>query len=341
MSVISVKKRRKKRLKRAITLAVLLVLLAGAFYLFVLPKLAAGATTTYDSYTAVKGSISNDLSFSGSISVKNSETLSAGADGIVRKIYVTEEQAVKKDDKLMRLSTGETLKASFDGQVNEISVAEGDSVSANASLIQIVDFNNLKVSLRVDEYAISRLKVGQACSVNVKALELTFGSTISHINRIASSGGNTAYYTVTAEVSVTDDVLPGMQTTVTVPREAAVNAVILNKDALSFDRGNNAYVLVKAEDGSMEQKQLTVGVDNDNYVEVAEGLSEGEVVYKLAENTGTASGGLLSGLSSLFGGQQTQQTPPSGFTGFPGGDMPSDFSNRPNNRNSNRTGGMP
>ena len=52
------KKKRARRRKKLIGWGILLLLLAGAFWLFVLPGLKAGATTTYNSYTATKGTIS-------------------------------------------------------------------------------------------------------------------------------------------------------------------------------------------------------------------------------------------------------------------------------------------
>ena len=94
--------------------------------------------------------------------------------------------------------------------------------------------------MRVDEYSVSKVSAGQACVVSVTALNMTFDSTITHINRIASGGNSTAYYTVTAEFSGTETVLPGMQVTVTIPEEEADNVVILNRDALSFTNGNSA-----------------------------------------------------------------------------------------------------
>ena len=90
----------------------------------------------------------------------NDETLSAEAAVTVRKIYVTEGETVVTNQRLIRLSNGEILKAGFDGEVNEITVEEGDEVSANESLIEIVDFENLQVSLRVDEYSMANVSVG-------------------------------------------------------------------------------------------------------------------------------------------------------------------------------------
>ena len=122
MNGIKKKKPWKRRLKKLIVLLVVLGLAVGAVRLFVWPSLQASATTTYGSYTATTGTISNAMSFSGNVNVQNSETFTASSAGTVREIYVSEEQEVKAGDRLMRLTGGQTLEASFDGRVNEISV---------------------------------------------------------------------------------------------------------------------------------------------------------------------------------------------------------------------------
>lgn len=305
MASNSVRKKRKRRGRRVVLLLLLMIGAAAFVCFYAWPKLRAEATVTYDTYTARIGTISNALSFSGSVSVKNNETLTADASATVRKIYVKEGEAVVRGQKLIRLSNGATLKAGFDGEINEISVEEGDQVSANASLVQVVDFQNMTISMRVDEYSISDLKVGQSCTVNITALDETFQSSIAKINRIPSGGGNTAYYTVTVELNVTQNVLPGMQATVSIPMEEAVDAVILDRDALSFQQNNSAYVLMKDENGQMQQVAVEVGVDNDNYVAVTAGLKSGDVVYKQAETKQSAVGGIMSLFSNFGGGMQT------------------------------------
>lgn len=297
------KKKRFRRLKRLLVWLVLLVIGAAVVRFIVLPKLDAEATTTYNSYAARIGTITNAMSFSGSISVQNNETITADSAATVRQIYVSEGEKVVRGQRLMRLSNGSTLKASFDGEVNQISVEVEDEVSSNASLIQIVDFEHMQVSMRVDEYSISDLQVGQDCRITVTALGETFNSKIAHINRISSGGGNTAYYTVTAELTVTSDVLPGMAATVTIPQEEAVDTIVLNKSALSFGRDNSAYVLMYDDQQVLQQVPVTVGLDNDNYVEITSGLKEGDVVYA-AVNTNAGGGDLFTTIFSSFGGGQ-------------------------------------
>ena len=131
-----------------------------------------------------------------------------------------------------------------------------------------------------------------------------------------------AYYTVTAAVTVTDDVLPGMQATVTIPEEEAVDAVILNKEALSFDETNSAYVLMESESGEMERVYVETGVDNDNYVEITSGLEDGDTVYVLEQTQTSSGGGLLSSLFGGGGGMPGGGEMPGGGMDFGGGEMP-------------------
>jgi multidrug efflux pump subunit AcrA (membrane-fusion protein) len=301
------RKQIRRRRRKLVFWLIIAALAIGAIFLYILPKLEAATTTTYDSYITTSGSISNSMSFSGSIDVVNDETLSAEAAGTVRKIYVEEGNAVVTGQRLIRLSNGEIFKAGFDGEVNEIFVEEGDDVSADSSLIEIVDFQNLEVSIRIDEYSISYVSVGQACRVTVTALEQTFDSEITHINRIPSGGSSTAYYTVTAEFSGSQNVLPGMQVTVVIPEEEAENAIIVNRNALSFDAYNNAFVFTRNDAGEMEQAYVEIGVDNDNYVQILSGVDAGETVFKMVE-TAQAEGGLFNMFSQMRENRQTTTT---------------------------------
>ena len=353
------RKTKKKSLVRRLIKWLIILIILGilgvlAYYVW-LPMLKASVTTTYDTYQATTGTISNSLSFSGSVSVVSSEYLTSPASATVRDIYVNSGDDVKKGDRLMRLSNGDTVKANFDGTINAINVEAGDSVSGGTQLCQVVDFSNMKVTMRVDEYDISKVYENQECTVTVTALEKKFPAVISHINRLSASSGSVAYYTVTASVEVTEDVLPGMQVTVSIPKEEAKDVVVLKMDTLSFDAFNSAFVYVMNESGRMEQRYVEVGVDNGNYVEIKSGLVSGENVYVEVEEEVSATsglqdllGGLMGGTAINGGGQNRGGFTGGGFTGggFSGGDfggMPdmSSFggSQRGGNNGGNQRGG--
>ena len=300
-------KRRRKVIRRIILLVLLLAVLAAAAYLGYL-RLRQQYTVTYQEYNTTIGTISNSLSFSGTLQAVNNTIYTASSSGTVRNVYVSKDQDVKAGDALLRLSNGQTVEAEFDGRINQLPVTAGDKVSTGDTLIQVVDFDHMQVSVRVDEYDISDVHAGDECRVTTTATENTFSSSIHEINYVSSSTGSVAYYTATAYVDVTEGVYPGMQVTVTVPQEEASNVVILREDALSFDMTNQAFVYTRNANGDMETTYVKTGVSNGNYVEIKEGLKSGDSVYVEVETTASS---MTSLLASLFGGQQ--------FTGGQGG----------------------
>ena len=178
------KSRKRKILKRIIWLVVILLAVGIAGW-SVYSKLMAEYKITYDPYIATTGSISNSLSFTGSMQLIDSATYTASADSKVREIYVSEGDKVKEGDKLMRLSGGETIEAEFDGTVSTIEVAKGDEVKAEDSLITVADFDHMTVSVRVGESNIAQVFAGQTCKVTVSSVNANFESVIGKIDHVA------------------------------------------------------------------------------------------------------------------------------------------------------------
>ncbi|MCR5297021.1 MAG: HlyD family efflux transporter periplasmic adaptor subunit [Clostridiales bacterium] len=339
-------KKKRKILRRLIALVLVLGVLGLAGFI-VVRKLQADYRVTYDPYTAAIGSISNSLSYSGSMQLINNTTYTATAESKVREVYVAAGDKVKEGDKLVRLSDGTTLTADFDGTVNKVDVEKGDEVRGNSSLVQVVDFDHMQVSFRVGESDIREVAPGMSVRVTVSSISQTFDAVIDSIDYSSYSGNNVAYYTAVVKVdtSSVDYIYPGMQATVTIPQEEAKDVVILKMDAISTAADNTAFVYKQEEDGTMTETPVTVGVSNGNYVEIKAGVSDGETVYVVKKQEESTVGGILSG---LFGSQQVNM--PSGggmpgggsfgggdFSGFPGGssDRPSGGSNSgtPGSRN--------
>ncbi len=325
------KKGRRRRIVRRLIWTLVILLVVGVAGWSVYSRLRAEYKITYEPYTATTGSISNSLSFSGSMQLENSATYTATADGKVREVYVAKGDSVKEGDRLVRLSNGETLKAEFDGTVSAVDTEKGSEVKSGDSLVTVADFSHMKVTVRVGESNIGEVSEGQSCRVAVSSAGATFDAVIDNIDYVSYSGNNVAYYTTTVKVDTTgtDNIWPGMQATVTVPLEEAKDVTVLKMEALSTARDNTAYVYKENENGEMEEVAVTVGVSNGNYVEIRSGISSGETVYKIAEKEEEVTG-IAALLSGLFTNRQVNR--PSGSRGGSGGSggsgMP-DFSNMP------------
>ena len=335
------RKKRKRILRTILRILLAAVLLAALAMggLFILRQTNAAGDVVYQSYTASRGTISNALSFSGSLQLIDSATYTADAATEVRAVYVAEGDLVAKGDKLIRLANGQTVKAGFDGRVNQLPVHVGDEVLQGDFLIQIADFSRMKVSIRVDEYDVSDVHVGQTARVTVTATEQTVETVIDSINYISASSGNVAYYTATAYVDVPEGVYPGMQATISIPQSEAQNVVVLKLEAISFDETNQAYVLMQNADGSMEKVSITTGVSNGNYVEITSGLQNGDTVYVEVE-VEEDSGSFLDDLFS-FGTQPTMQNQRNNNRNMPSNfQMPGSDGTQRNNTRQNNGGGQ-
>ena len=99
------------------------------------------------------------------------------------------------------------------------------------------------------------------------------------MNRVSASTGAVASYTVTADIDAPENVLPGMQATVTIPRESVAGVSILPMAALSFDENGAPYVLVEDGAGGYEQTNVETGLSDGMYVEIVSGVESGDVVY--------------------------------------------------------------
>ena len=308
------KKTANKLVKRLLALIVLAAVVLVA-WIYLVPMMTADAVTTYQSYTTETGDINTQKSFSATLSVKKSEDFSSSEACTVKEIYVHSGDEVKEGDSLILLSTGELFTASFDGVVNEIRVEVGDWIWPNFRVVQICDLQHLEVSMSVDEYDIEELALGEDCTVRVISLNRDFETTISHINRVSDASGSVALYSVTCDLTVPEDVLPGMQATVTLPSESVTNVTTLDMAALAFDEDQNPYVLLKQADGTYAHQTVETGLSDGMKVEITSGLTPGQTVYAVSGTESVSSPITLEGIYKALVGEKVVINDNSGFGG--------------------------
>lgn len=270
----------KKKRKWVIIIAAALILVL----IFVLPMFRAAKSIAYRTDTARRGSISTYYSFSGAMELSRQETHTAYADCEVREVYVSEGDMVGKDDRIMRLSDGHTIKAGMEGEVTELPFKKDDRASAGEVLAGISDFSSMRVSFDVDEFDVDAVKVGADASVTIDALDCAFVSPITRISKTAHTSGDISYYTARIEPAagaLPEAALPGMRVDVKTLGAHADDVIMLKMEALSFDEYNKPYVYVQNGDAK-ERRYVSTGINDGVYVEITDGLSEGETVYYIA-----------------------------------------------------------
>ena len=195
-------------------------------------------------------------------------------------------------DNLQEAMNNYTITSPISGTVIQKNVKAGDTVgtdtTASETLCTIYDLSYLEMTLNVDELEILSIKEGQTVTITADAIsDRTFTGVVTSVSAAGTTTGGTTTYPVTIRIDDTGDLLPGMNATAEIEVSSASNALAVPNG--SVVRGN--YVLVTkdspsaanavqdmtAPDGYVYVK-ITTGTSDDDYIEVASGLQEGDTI---------------------------------------------------------------
>ena len=214
-----------------------------------------------------------------------------------------------------------TITAPISGQVITKNFKVGDNITKNTSstttLATIYDLSALTFKMSIDELDIQNVKVGQEVEVTADAFEgQTFSGTVTNVSLQSTYSNGVTTYPVTVTLEESGDLLPGMNVDGTIIIDQAEDVLTIPVDSLM--RGNQVYVkddtITEPADGvpaGFRAVQVKTGLTNDAYVEITEGLSEGDQVY-VDE----------SSKESDMMGVMMQMAVPGGGMGGPGGGGP-------------------
>lgn len=169
----------------------------------------------------------------------------------------------------------------IDGTIVDISVEENDEIEATQELIVVSNFNKNKLIISVDELDINKVTIGQSAVVEVDALPDTKinGEVVAlDYEGVASNGVTT--YDVTIEVENFEGIKAGMTATATIYLEKKEGVLIIPAESLNSTNGRQTVMVM--ENGEPTMKRVTTGVNNGTFVEIIEGLEEGDQIVIVA-----------------------------------------------------------
>lgn len=266
-------KKSRTRVWIIVLIALLIVLALGGLWLR-----TQRTGQAYEEETVRTGTLETYYSFSGNVITKNSQTLAAKGNFTIRDLYVSADARVSPGDALVRLSNGDILRADIQGEVTDVLVSVGDSVAAGTQLMRIVDFDNLEILIKVDEFDVKAIRAGQEAVVTVNALGLSEVATIEHISKQAVSVGDINYYEAKLNAPQDARVLPGMKVDARVLNQRAEGAALISMNALQFDAYNQPFVYVREGERQVASRQVSVGLQDGVSAQILNGLQSGDVV---------------------------------------------------------------
>ena len=191
-----------------------------------------------------------------------------------RKLDYQNRQESYKDLELQLSYT--KIRSLSEGFITERLIEVGDRVNANQQVYTIEDFKPLLIRVYVPTSDAIKLKPGMPADVTTEVLEgAMFKGDVKLINpRIDNQTG-----TVKTTVEVFDDTLrlkPGMFVEVRIAIGAKENVVTIPRKAILYKQ-NKTYVFVMNQN-QVSQREIQLGLTEEDFVEVTDGLDEGEII---------------------------------------------------------------
>lgn len=206
------------------------------------------------------------------------------------------------------------ITAPIDGVITVLNINVGDSASTSDTAAEVTNYDKMKVQIKIDEDNISALNNGTEVTVSVDALNKTYKGTIENMSKKATVSNNVSYFTADVTFDADDDIRSGLSAEVKYLLNGVENVVSVSMSALNYNTDNTAYVLVGGNASNAQQRNVTLGISNGTYVEIKDGLAEGETVLVKQSKTSEA---LIS--MGMGGGQRPQGQAPDGNGGGNGG----------------------
>lgn len=173
------------------------------------------------------------------------------------------------------------LVAPFDGIVAEVRYDMGEQITPGLPAVVLLDDSAFYIDVLVDEIDIARIAKDQLVFINLDSWP---GAEISghviHIAPDATDVGGVVSYEVRVLVDAADvTIRDGMTATVDIVVSELTQILLVPNWAIRFDRSTGkAYVNVRQPDGTIQEREIEVGVRGVDKSEVRNGLQDGEQV---------------------------------------------------------------
>ena len=190
------------------------------------------------------------------------------------------DDAVEKLNEFDAVLGEQTVNSEYNGVVTEISLAEGDSVDTGSRLIVLSDYDEVTVTVSLEEADLENIRENDTVNVSIDAWpDEDFSGTVEEIGDAQyDSSTGTTYSDVTVKLSGdTAKLYDGMTAELTFVTKETETVTYVSNRAVYRENGKS-YVRVYDENGDVASLEVVTGFSDGSNVEVIEGLEEGDTV---------------------------------------------------------------
>lgn len=286
----------KKKTSKKITACVIGVMVILALVVLLKPKAAnplAGVAKDVFAVrpeTVQKRDLRHQLIMSGSVKAWEEATLYPRVSGKLLKNLLREGDAVKKNQTVSLIERDEVgavyepvvVPSTITGLVGRVYLDPGANVTVSTPVALVVNQERVRVAVDMPERYIGEIYKGQPATLRVDALPgKEFNARLQIISPVVDSNSRAVAVEFWAD-NAKGLLKSGMFAKVDVTLSEKKNAVSIAKKSL-YRQNGESYAFVPSQDGRTAQKKVvSVGFENTDHLEIADGLKEGDIILEFA-----------------------------------------------------------
>ena len=228
---------------------------------------------------------------------------SANYDTLLRSRSELEETLMD----LLTIYRDGALLAPMDCVVSSVEFDEDVATVSSVGDLNVVTLYpdiSMTITIGIDETDILALEEGQEAEVVVSSVseDVHIGS-VTQISKVADTSTGVTQYSAEVTLDKAAGMLAGMTADVDVKIKGVENALIIPIEALHQTR-STAFVYTEYDEESKQyggRTEVTIGMQNDSYVEILSGLKEGDVVYYTKQENFFEALGSMMGMGNMGG----------------------------------------
>lgn len=297
-------------MRKWITVVLILAIVAGAGSWYYIDGKAKPVNAKAAAVTVRKGKLDVKVSSSGSVSPVTSQDVTAHSTKTVDQVLVTANQDVTAGQELVTFTDGsDPITAPVAGTLTSLQVVSGDRLTDGKVVAHITNYHDLQSVIQVDELDILKIKPGETADIKVNAIpDHAYTGKVTAVANEGTVTNGVSNFNVTVHIDNPDNLKVGMTTEANILTDSKDNVLYVPIEAV-HSRGGQKFVLIPqtSADGTQTtavQRTVQTGIHNENYVEITQGLQEGDSVELPAVTPASSSNaqGFKNGGNGMFGG---------------------------------------
>ena len=274
------------------SLFLLIICAIGWFAFSLVRESQKGHLSSYKTKSIGRMDLIQRITITGSVVPERKTVITAPFNGYVKKLYVKIGDKVQRGapivsvtQSLQSIDPAYPLRAPFPGTVVQVAKEEGEFVKQNDSqdyLVRIDKLDKLYIKSNIPEIDRLKIKLGQEAVIKVSAiLNKQYKGRVEEIFLASKqqSSWRDSKVEFPAKIRILNfdgDIKSGMSAVLDIITFKQENVLGLPHEFI-LKRGGDYFVILK--DGS--ERRIEVGLQNEQFFEVARGLEEGDEVRRI------------------------------------------------------------